>query len=91
MMQRFIDYLIDAVTSGNRPMRIFFFGGVFLALFMMTMLSKFFGANTNIGGDIKLLNVILIIASLFIGFGVSFAFINFADAIKRQRKPDRQE
>ena len=87
-MQRLIDKLVDVITEGNRPFRILFFGGVFLALIIMNVLAKIFGINTKIGGDINLANVILIIISLFIGFGISYSIIHFADANKRKRMGD---
>ena len=69
-------------------MRIFFFGGVFFALFALLLLGQLLGVKTKIGGDVDLPNILLMIASLFIGFGVSFGIVYFADAIKRKRNPD---
>lgn len=86
MVGKIFDFLIDAVTSGNRPMRIFFFGGVFLALFVMLMLDKLFGVKINNGGEVDLLNVVVIIISLFIGFGLSFGFVYLTDLFKRKRR-----
>ena len=88
MIGKIIDILIDVITYGNRPMRIFFFGGVFFALFTMLMLGQLLGVNTKIGGDVDLPNIVLMIASLFIGFGVSYSIVHFADAIKRKRNQD---
>ena len=89
-MQQIINKLVDAITVGNRPFRILFFGGVFLALIIMNILANIFGINTKIGGDINLANVILIIISLLIGFGVSFSIVHFADASKRRRTEDKR-
>ena len=88
MIGKILDLLIDVITYGNRPMRIFFFGGVFFALFALLLLGQLLGVKTKIGGDVDLPNILLMIASLFIGFGVSFSIVHFADAIKRKRNPD---
>lgn len=85
MKRQVIDTFVDVITAGNRPFRILLFGGVFLALLIMNILARIFGVNTKIGGDVNLANVILIIISLFIGFGISFSIVHFADASKRKR------
>ena len=90
MMRRLIDKFVDVITAGNRPFRILFFGGVFLALIIMNILANIFGINTKIGGDINLANVILIMVSLLIGFGVSYSIMHFADASKRKRTEGKQ-
>lgn len=84
-MQSLIDKLVDVITKGTRPFRILFFGGVFLALIIMNVLAIMFDINTKLGGDINLANIILIIVSIFIGFGISYSIIHFADASKRKR------
>ena len=53
-MQALIDKLVDVITTGTRPFRILFFGGVFLALIIMNVLAITFGINTKLGGDINL-------------------------------------
>ena len=85
MIRQFLDFIINAITSGNRPMRVFFFGGVFLALIALAVLGKIFGVTTKIDEDVGLSNIILMIVSLFFGFGVSYSIVHFADAIKRKR------
>jgi len=77
-MGKFANYL----TAGTRPFRILFFGGVFLALIIMNVLAMLLGINTNLGGDVNLANVLLIIFSLFAGFGVSYSIIHLAEASK---------
>ena len=84
-MRILVDKFVDVITAGNRPFRILLFGGVFLALLIMNILARIFGVNTKIGGDINLANVILIMVSLFIGFGISYSIVHFADASKRNR------
>lgn len=84
-MQLFINKIVDVITSGTRPFRILFFGGVFLALIIMNLLAKVFNVNTKLGGDINLANVILIIVSMLAGFGISYSIVHFADASKRKR------
>lgn len=85
MMQSLKDKLVDVLTEGTRPFRILFFGGVFLALLIMNILAKIFGVDTKIGGDINVANVVLIIVSLFLGFGISYSIVHIADASKRKR------
>ncbi len=85
MRQQLIDRFVDVITTGNRPFRILFFGGVFLGLLIMNILARLLGVNTSIGGDIDLANAALIILSLFMGFGISYSVVHFADASKRKR------
>ncbi len=77
--------MVDVITKGTRPFRILLFGGVFLALIIMNVLAMIFNINTKLGGDINLANILLIIVSLFLGFGISYSVIHFADARKRKR------
>ena len=84
-LQKFIDGFVDVITAGNRPFRILLFGGIFLALLIMNILAKLLGVRTDIGGDVELGNVLLIVVSLFLGFGISYCIIHFADASKRKR------
>jgi len=86
MKRRLTDIFVDALTAGNRPIRILIFGGVFLAWLTLTLLAKIFGVDTNIGGDVDLPNVILIIVSVLIGFGAAYSIVNFLETIKRQRE-----
>ena len=81
LKDKFIDFLI----TGTRPFRIILFGGIFLALVVMNVLALVFNIDTKLGGDINLANAILMIVSLFIGFGISYSIIHFADASKRKR------
>ena len=90
MKRRLTDKFVDALTAGNRPIRIFFFGGVLLAYLFMTVLGKIFGLNTNLGGDINLPNIILMTISILIGFGVSYSAMDFLDNIKQQRTEDKR-
>lgn len=85
-MQFLIDKFVDVITTGTRPFRIIFFGGVFLALIIMNVLAMMLDINTKLGGDINLANIILIIVSMFAGFGVSYSIIHFAVASKQKRK-----
>ena len=84
-MQQLVDKLVDVITAGNRPFRILLFGGIFLGLLILNILARIFGVDTNIGGDIDLANVVLIVISLLAGFGISYSIVHFADASKRKR------
>ena len=85
MMRALIDRFVDVITAGNRPFRILLFGGIFLALLIMNILARLFGVKTDIGGDVDLANIVLIVISLFMGFGISYSIVHFADASKRKR------
>ncbi|QMU61130.1 MAG: hypothetical protein GKR92_05215 [Gammaproteobacteria bacterium] len=85
-MQKFLNKFVDVIMTGTRPFRILFFGGVFLALIIMNVLAMVFDINTKLGGDINLANIILIIFSMFAGFGISYSIIHFAGASKRKRE-----
>ncbi|MFK7817000.1 MAG: hypothetical protein AB8B92_11760 [Gammaproteobacteria bacterium] len=84
-MSLLINKFVDFLTAGTRPFRIIFFGGVFLALIIMNVLAMMLDINTKLGGDINLENIILIIISMFIGFGISYSIIHFAVASKEKR------
>jgi len=85
-MQQLVDKLVDVITAGNRPFRILLFGGIFLGLLILNILARIFGVDTNIGGDIDLANVVLIVISLLAGFVISYSIVHFADAHKRKRE-----
>lgn len=91
MKRQLVDSFINAITSGNRPIRIFFFGGVFIAYFTMIILADIFGVNAAIGGNIDLSSAILMAISLLIGFGISYSIIHFADVIKRQHTENKRQ
>ena len=84
-MKNFIDFLVDAITKGTRPFRILLFGGIFMALIIMNLLALMLNIDTKLGGDVDLENIILMIFSLFLGFGISYSIIHVADASKRKR------
>lgn len=86
MKQQLIDICIDAVTGGTRPIRIFIFGGTFMALLLWLGIANYFDINTDIGRDIDLPNAILMAVSILLGFGSAFAIIHFADKLKQARK-----
>ena len=83
--QKLVDGFVDVITAGNRPFRILLFGGIFLALLIMNILAEFIGVSTKIGGDIDLANAVLIVISLFLGFGISYSIIHFSNVSKRKR------
>ncbi|MDE0411411.1 MAG: hypothetical protein OXI37_04265 [Gammaproteobacteria bacterium] len=83
-MNTLIDKLVDVVTAGNRPFRILLFGGIFMGLLIMNLLARLFGIKTDIGGDVNLANIVLIVISLLAGFGISYCLVHLADASKRR-------
>ena len=85
MKQQLIDLCINAITGGTRPIRIFIFGGTFLALFLWMGLANYFNIETDVGRSIDLPNAILIGTSILLGFGTAFGIVHFADRIRRKR------
>ncbi len=85
MKRRWADNFVNTITAGNRPIRIFFFGGIFIAFLVMKILSSVLGIDTEIGGYIDLPGAVLMAVSLLIGFGISYSIIRFADVIKQRR------
>lgn len=83
MKRGLIDKLVDVLTVGNRPIRIFIFGGIFLAYIIMLLLGKIFGMEGNIGDEGDLLNILVMIASILIGFGTSYSFIWWLENAKQ--------
>ena len=83
MKRGLIDKLVDVLTVGNRPIRIFIFGGIFLAYIIMLLLGKIFGIEGNVGDDGDLLNILVMIASILIGFGTSYSFIWWLENAKQ--------
>ena len=90
MKQKLIDMLIDAITGGNRPIRIVFFGGALFGFIIMMVLAKVFGVNTHIGGDTDMTGAALITASLLVGFGISYSIVHFAEVSKGKRAARKQ-
>ena len=70
------------LSRGNRPLRILLFGGVFLAWLIMSLLARLFGIETDIGGDVALANVVLIVVSVLLGFGIAFAVFYYLEAVR---------
>ncbi len=85
MKERFIVFLMQ----GTRPLRILIFGGIFLAWLVMVLLAWLLGIETDIGGDIVISNIVLIIVSLLIGFGVAFRIFRLLENAKYERDPPK--
>ena len=86
MRKLFIDWCIDAITGGTRPIRIFVFGGTFLAFFLWMGLANYFNFESDIGKNFDLPNALLIGVSILFGFGSAFGIVHFADRLKRKRE-----
>ena len=83
MKERIVVFLMQ----GTRPLRILIFGGIFLAWLVMILLARLFNIDTDIGGDVEFVNVVLIVASLFIGFGIAFWIFRFLENARYEREP----
>ncbi len=86
MKEQFIVFLMQ----GTRPLRILIFGGIFLAWLVMILLAWLFNIETDIGGDIVISNIVLIIVSLLIGFGVAFWIFRLLENAKYERDPPKR-
>ena len=86
MKSRIILFVVNFITEGNRPIRIFLFGGLLFAAGIMVVISKLSGIDIDIGSDINkdltLANAILLIASFLLGYGISYSIVHIAAAIK---------
>lgn len=83
MKERFIVFLMQ----GTRPLRILIFGGIFLAWLAMVLLAWLLDIETDIGGEIVFANVMLIVVSLLIGFGIAFRIFRFLENARYEREP----
>lgn len=92
-MQQLINKLIDVLATDNRPVRIFFYGGIFLAYIIMLLIGFVFDVDTNMGVDIDLKNIIIMIVSILSGFWVSYRFMAFLEKAKelRQGEVEREQ
>ena len=79
--------LVVFLMQGTRPLRIRIFGGIFLAWLVMILLAWLFNVETDIGGDVVIVNVVLIVVSLLIGFGVAFWIFRFLEDARYERDP----
>ncbi len=86
MKEQFIVFLMQ----GTRPLRIMIFGGIFLAWMVMILLAWLFNIETDIGGDVVISNIVLIIVSLLIGFGVAFWIFGLLENAKYERDPPKR-
>tara|TARA_Y100001935_G_C17302670_1_gene510278 strand:+ start:2859 stop:3128 length:270 start_codon:yes stop_codon:yes gene_type:complete len=71
--------LIKKLAIGNRPLRIFFFGGAIIAYGFLKLLGFLLGIEVN-DNEISLSGSFLIAASIFIGYLISYRFMCFIDA-----------
>ena len=53
----------------------------------LSLLARLFNIDTDIGGDVEFVNVVLIVASLFIGFGIAFWIFRFLENARYEREP----
>ena len=83
MKERFVIFLMQ----GTRPLRILIFGGIFLAWLVMIALAWLFDIETDIGGDVMVSNIVLIIVSLLIGFGTALWIFRLLENAKYERDP----
>ncbi|TNF99809.1 MAG: hypothetical protein EP297_04860 [Gammaproteobacteria bacterium] len=86
MKQHLLNKLIDVLAVDNRPLQIFFYGGILLAYIIMLLIGFVFGIDTNMGDDIDLKNIILMIVSILLGFWISYSFMCFLENAKESRQ-----
>ena len=88
MSEKLIDKLIDVLSVGNRPIRIFFFGGVLLAYAIMKLSGKLMGIDSSSSGDIDVPNAILMAVSILMGFAASYKVMRYLEINKQQNTKD---
>jgi len=84
MKHHLILFIVDFITFGTRPIRIFLFGGLLFSVVIMAIISKLIGVDTNIGRDINLVNTIFLIISIISGYVISYTIVHIASAIKQR-------
>ena len=90
MSEKLSEKLVEMLSVGNRPLRIFFFGGVLLAYIIMKVAGKLIGLDANSGGDIDLPNAVLMAVSILSGFYVSYSIMRYLEN-NRRRKTDKHD
>ena len=88
MSEKLLDKLIDVLSVGNRPLRIFFFGGALLAYVIMKLSGKLMGIDSSSGGDIDVPNALLMVISILLGFVDSYKIMRYLEVNKRQNTED---
>ena len=91
MIKGLIDKLVDVLSVGNRPLRIFLFGGVLISYFTIPLLGMVFGIDTDTGADIDIPNAILMTLSIMIGFATSYALMRYLENYRQKRADDITE
>ena len=91
MTRGFIDKLVDVLSVGNRPLRIFLFGGVLISYFNIPLLGMVFGIDTDTGADIDIPNAILMTLSIMTGFAISYAVMRYLENYRQKRTDDITE
>jgi len=79
---------IDALASGNRPVRIFLFGGIITAYIFMLLVGRLLGIDTDINDEFDWAAIILMIASLLAGFSASFGVVQYVETHKTRTEDD---
>ncbi len=88
MSEKLVDKLVDVFSVGNRPLRIFFFGGVVLAYAIMKISGKLLGIESTSSGDIDLPNAVLMAVSILMGFAASYRTMQYLEKNRRQNTED---
>lgn len=88
MSEKLVDKLVNVLAVGNRPLRIFFFGGVLLAYVIMKLSGKLLGIDSHSSGDIDLPNAIVMAVSILLGFAASYKIMRYLEIHKQQNTGD---
>ena len=88
MSEKLVDKLVNVLSVGNRPLRIFFFGGVLLAYVIMKLSGKLLGIDSHSSGDIDVPNAIVMAVSILLGFAASYKIMRYLEVNKRQNTED---
>ena len=88
MSEKLVDKLVNVLAVGNRPLRIFFFGGVLLAYVIMKLTAKLLGIDSASNGDIDVPNAIVMAVSILLGFAASYKIMRYLEIHKQQNTGD---
>lgn len=88
MSEKLVDKLVNVLSVGNRPLRIFFFGGVLLAYVIMKLTAKLLGIDSASSGDIDVPNAIVMAVSILLGFAASYKIMRYLEIHKQQNTGD---
>ena len=81
-MGRYMKKIVAFLAVGSRPVRILVFGGIVLAWLLLKLLGQLFGVDTAMADGIRFDAVLLLMASIVGGFGISIAVFSHLTKVR---------